>query len=136
MGTRSLTRVFNKDVEIMCLYRQFDGYLSGHGTDLAKFVVSRPFVNGIGSSNEVFNGIGCFAAQMVCRFKQGIAGGFYLHAPGAKDVGEEFVYEVHGGMDESFQPLPVTIKVFVGPELLFAGSAEQFVAFCETEQEA
>ena len=48
MGTRSLTRVFEKweDTKgkekrqaIMCMYRQYDGYISGHGHELAQFII-------------------------------------------------------------------------------------------------
>ncbi len=134
MGTRSLTRVFNKDVEILCLYRQFDGYPSGHGAELAAFVASRPFVNGI-SETRVFNGMGCFAAQLVAHMKHE-AGGFYIYAPGSKDCGEEFVYEVRGGLGFDFAPLPIVIKVFSGSEApLYEGDVAGFVAFCSDEQE-
>ena len=31
MGTRSLTYVYENEAPIICMYRQFDGYPSGHG---------------------------------------------------------------------------------------------------------
>jgi len=48
MSTRSITRVFEGDEEIACLYRHHDGYPSGHGKDLAEFVASKRIVNGLG----------------------------------------------------------------------------------------
>ena len=50
MGTRSLT-VFNDEdgKEIAVMYRQFDGYPSGHGTELAEFLAGKKMVNGFNS---------------------------------------------------------------------------------------
>ena len=87
MGTRSQTKViqqftpYNSDEKIekiICsMYRQFDGYLSGHGQDLADFLDDTPLVNGLSGDGNCFNGAGCLAAQMVEHFKEG-AGGIYL----------------------------------------------------------
>jgi hypothetical protein len=39
MGTRSITYIYNKAHKLICrLYLQFDGYPSGIGADLAKFL--------------------------------------------------------------------------------------------------
>jgi hypothetical protein len=105
MGTRSLTKVFqtykddekNKQVKIQLvnMYRQYDGYPEGHGTELADFLKGGKVVNGIGydEKNIVFNGAGCLAAQMIAHFKNG-AGGFYIQPITAKDCGQEYEYEV------------------------------------------
>ena len=73
MGTRSLTRVFDQDEqELVCMYRQYDGYLSEHGKELAEFLGSGKVVNGINSSQgdgRVFNGADDLAAQLVTWFK-------------------------------------------------------------------
>ena len=104
MGTRSLTRVFetyqdekkNKQVKVQLvnMYRQYDGYPEGHGTELADFLKGGKVVNGIGGDDKnVFNGAGCLAAQMIAHFKDG-AGGFYIQPITAKDCGQEYEYEV------------------------------------------
>ena len=105
MGTRSLTRVFstykdekkNKQVKIQLvnMYRQYDGYPEGHGAELADFLNSGKVVNGIsyGEQQKVFNGAGCLAAQMIAHFKDG-AGGFYIEPITAKDCGQEYEYEI------------------------------------------
>jgi hypothetical protein len=72
MGTRSLTRIniANGD-RIINLYRQFDGYPSGHGKELFEFLNGFEIVNGY-SGNEgpkAANGAGCLAAQLVTHFK-------------------------------------------------------------------
>lgn len=99
MGTRSLTRVFDEDDnEIICMYRQFDGYPTGAGDDLAKFLNARGCVNGITGTELPYirsNGIEDLAAQLVVHFKaDNPVGGIYLYSPGAKDCGEDYVYEV------------------------------------------
>ena len=105
MGTRSLSRVFetykdekkNKQVKVQLvnMYRQYDGYPSGHGDELAEFLNGGKVVNGIGFGEKqtVFNGAGCLAAQMIAHFKDG-AGGFYIYPTTAKDCGQEYEYEV------------------------------------------
>ena len=96
MGTRSLT-VFLDDnhEEIAVMYRQFDGYLSGHGKDLADFLKGKTLVNGIGSSRKVFNGMNCLAASVIAHFKKE-PGYFYLYPAGTRDMDEEYVYVITG----------------------------------------
>ena len=47
MGTRSLTYVFDGDQPILCLYRQYDGYVAGHGREVAEFLRGNQVVNGL-----------------------------------------------------------------------------------------
>lgn len=100
MGTRSLTYVYesyqSESTPVVCMYRQYDGYLEGHGLELAEFLTRGKMVNGLSGRDDavVFNGMGCLAAQMVANFKDG-AGQFYLHAPELdQDAGQEFEYHV------------------------------------------
>ena len=83
MGTRSITVVKDeRGNKIIEMYRQMDGYPEGMGQDLQDFIDSGKMVNGINPSEtqRVFNGINCFAAQLIAEMKDG-AGGIYLHAP-------------------------------------------------------
>jgi hypothetical protein len=95
MGTRSLTRILDGDIEIACIYKQFDGYPSGLGQDLDGFVNSCYLVNGFNAKDQ-FNGAGDLAARLVVELRGDTVGpgGVYLVAPGAKDMGEEYVYEI------------------------------------------
>lgn len=99
MGTRSLTIVQDQwgdgPVDVMVMYRQMDGYVGGHGHELADFLARGHLVNGIRLDNKglVFNGMGCLAAQVVAHFKDG-PGSFYLHPSGTRDTGEEYRYFV------------------------------------------
>jgi hypothetical protein len=98
MGTRSLT-IFNNEwdnEEIVVLYRQYDGYPTGHGRDLLNFLNNMNMVNGI-SNNEkrkIANGMGCLSAQIVAYLKEA-PGDFYLHSAGTRDIGEEFIYTLY-----------------------------------------
>ena len=38
MGTRALTFVYEGDKPLVNLYRQYDGYPTGHGAELAQFL--------------------------------------------------------------------------------------------------
>lgn len=95
MGTRSLTYIKDQyeDNNIICMYRQYDGYISGHGKELAEFLQDFTVVNGynIATPDRSANGISCLAAQLVAHFKDGI-GNIYLYPTSTQDVGEEFTY--------------------------------------------
>tara|TARA_R110000868_G_scaffold61189_18_gene186107 strand:- start:223 stop:621 length:399 start_codon:yes stop_codon:yes gene_type:complete len=126
MGTRSNTIIYDDDVQILNLYRQHDGYLSGHGMELLEFLEPLKMVNGysIGEPNQA-NGAGCLAAQMVAHFKVGV-GGFYINSPMVEGLYENdytYIVKVHGG--ES-----ISIEVHEYSERIFEeGSIESFKEF-------
>ena len=106
MGTRSLTTFIETyqdengkehKEKIVTMYRQYDGYPTGHGMELAEFLASGKLVNGFGLDTRTlqFNGMGCLSAQVVAHFKEGV-GGFYLYRGGTTNCGEEYRYEVIG----------------------------------------
>ena len=82
----------------MCMYRQFDGYLSGHGQELANFLNELTIGNGIPGKSELFtyaNGMGDLAAQMIVWFKK-TPGGFYIHPIELnQDCLQDFEYHVY-----------------------------------------
>jgi hypothetical protein len=94
MGTRCLTHVVSHGVVVLTLYRQMDGYPTGHGKDLKDLWACSEETNGLSSRNiRTFNGMGCLAAQTVAYFKTE-PGQFYLYPPGCSDVDEEWVYRL------------------------------------------
>lgn len=109
MGTRSLTFVYDnyRDEQgkmvyrpIINLYRQYDGYPSGHGQDLVNFLAPLRVGNGIGADSTNFaNGMGCLAAQLVANFKEG-AGQFYLYPTDCTDCGQDYEYHVYENEDK------------------------------------
>jgi hypothetical protein len=97
MGTRSLTVILDDDgTEICVLYRQYDGYPTGHGDELKDFLQGFTIVNGLSGDAKlkIANRMECLAAQIVAHFKKE-PGGFYLHPAGTRDCGEEYVYTVY-----------------------------------------
>jgi len=110
MGTRCLTRILDEeDREIVTIYRQFDGYPSGHGAELKRFCKRMRIVCGIRDreAKNQANGPGCFAAQLVTSLKRrNRVGNIYLYRPGTKDVGEEYIYTIHCP-DEGFATIEV-----------------------------
>lgn len=136
MGTRSLTFIKDDTNRVFVnMYRQYDGYPSGHGKDLYDFLKDINMVNGLGPGYEdkkIANGTGCLAAQVIAHFKDG-PGGIYLFPPSSKDCGQD--YEYHVTADES----GITVKVMeVGwaghrAKTLYQGDLEGFGAFCQRE---
>ena len=98
MGTRSLTYVYDGETPIICMYRQYDGYLSGHGQELANFLNELTIGNGISGESDLFtyaNGMGDLAAQMIVWFKK-TPGGFYIHPVDSnQDCWQEYEYHVY-----------------------------------------
>jgi hypothetical protein len=124
MGTRCLTEVLeqNGDV-IITLYRQFDGYPTGHGKELKDFLEGFHICNGIGIEQDKgkwANGMSCLAAQLVSYFKEGI-GGFYLYKPGTRDVWEEYIYTISENGNHT-----LNITVDDGDMILYSGPIEDF----------
>ena len=151
MGTRSLTRVFetytnrnNKVVKqkLLTMYRQYDGYPSGMGMDLANFLESGEVVNGIGNQNHrVFNGAGCLAAQLVAELKEG-AGNIYIYPINARDCGEEYEYHIIVDFDTKEVILKCIEVGYInskgkyvnGKKVLFEGKPSEFKKFVETQK--
>ena len=123
MGTRCLTYVYVEDTPIVCMYRQFDGYPSGHGVELAEFLTQIEMGDGMAGKPELFsfaNGMGCLAAQMIVNFKKS-PGGFYIY-PVELDQAcwQEYEYHVYDG-----------IVIVKNPtEVIFEGSYDEFMSFC------
>ena len=149
MGTRSLTYIEeswetavadeenNNEVHettqnILCMYRQYDGYLSGHGMELAEFLQDFNVVNGynMNSPSRTANGIGCLAAQLISHFKDGV-GNIYIHEPNATDCGEEFTYTIYKNKGE------VCIRAYDvwSEKIIFDGTPEELLTKIESNVE-
>ena len=120
MGTRSLTFVYDGDVPVINIYRQYDGYPSGHGHELAQFLDSKTLVNGYGEQNSVeANGMGCLAAQLIVQLKHGV-GGIYIYPVSSTDCFQEYEYHVYE--DKVVVKNPTAV--------IFEGTWEEFAQFC------
>lgn len=127
MGTRSLTIIYDKDKkELLCLYRQFDGYPDGHGQDLLDFTENAKLSNGLiledKQQKRTFNGMSDFACRLVTYLKnnqerdnhsgEDLPGNFYIegkYTGNPKDYGAEFVYSIFPNKNNQ------TLKIFCKP---------------------
>lgn len=123
MGTRCLTFVYDGDKPVINMYRQFDGYPSGHGFELAEFLEGFEIVNGFGEVKpKLANGMGCLAAQMIAHFKKSV-GGFYIHPVTDTDCWQDYEYHVFENR--------VVVK---NPDnVMFSGTFEEFKGFCSED---
>ena len=131
MGTRSLTYVYDNKIEdaglpLICMYRQYDGYVGGHGKELADFLVSKTLVNGLGADNNmVANGMGCLAALLVSHFKGNKPGDFYLQAP---------IVGVNSWQEYEYHVFEDGVTVVEGQlrdgHSIFTGTWAEFAEFC------
>jgi hypothetical protein len=154
MGTRSLTHIIDnqwgEERLIATIYRQMDGYLDGHGLEVASFLAKREVVNGISSDpTEVFNGTGCLAASLVAYLKARVrgdldgvdleiaAGNIYLEEPGIEDLGEEYVYSITVNPDLSvtFRAKSLHTPFDGGDQNEFAGTPQTFVDMITTKED-
>jgi hypothetical protein len=106
------------------MYRQFDGYPSGHGQELIDFLKPIRLVNGLGvnEKSKVANGMGCLAAQMIANFKITV-GGFYIHAVTDTDCFQDYEYHVYENKVEIKNP----------DKVIFSGTYQEFNDFCCAE---
>ena len=121
MGTRSLTVILEDDRKEICvLYRQYDGYPSGHGAELKEFLNGFSVVNGLGmdNHNKIANGMGCLAAQIISNFKAE-PGGFYVYPSGTRDCGEEYIYTVYLEKAGRKSPSRLLLKIQAGAVTFF-----------------
>ena len=147
MGTRSLTYIEeshqtcvadeenNNEVHetkqnILCMYRQYDGYLSGHGAELAEFLQDFNVVNGYnsGTPERSANGMGCLAAQLIAHFKDGI-GNIYIHEPNDSDCGEEYTYTIY----EEEGKVCIRAYDVWAKKIIFDGSPKEMLALAEAQ---
>ncbi len=120
MGTRSLTFVYSNGTPVVNMYRQYDGYIQGHGQELAEFLMAGELVNGYSDETaKVFNGMGCLAAQMIANFKNSV-GGFYIYSVDSTDCGQDYEYHIYED----------TVVVKNPDEVIFNGTWKQFHNFC------
>ena len=111
MGTRSLTFIKEKtDKEYSInMYKQYDGYPSGYGLDLAEYLNKFTIVNGFSMSDErkIANGVSCLIAQLVSNFKQDV-GGIYIYPTKDTDCGQD--YEYHISVDDDSGEIEIEVK--------------------------
>ena len=138
MGTRSLTKViqvwYNEEEKkkeektITTMYRQMDGYMEGHGAELAEWLSKFTIVNGIGLDEEgqIASGAECLAAQMFAHFKDG-AGGIYLMHPDAENCWEEYIYNVYVAEEDEDSQINIAVTDVCEEKIIFSGSPQKLL---------
>lgn len=140
MGTRAVTKVVDEKGDLyVTLYRQFDGYPSGHGKELAEWLEGAEIGNGIRGNEPpgFFNGVEDLACRLVTFFRQDHRqiGGFYVIPPGSGWYGE-YIYTVIG-VNPGFHDDrgDVTVKVDSYNKPLFSGTVEAFRHWVDEPEE-
>lgn len=142
MGTHSITRIIADGKPLLTFYRKFDGYPSGHGLEIAKFMKGITFVNGYNNTMKAgthANGAGCFAGQLVILLKgdrngfNGGLGGIYIRAHDAEN--EEYTYTITIGSEgEGWDCIDKIVSVKCegyDEDDSYDGDLAGFVEFCE-----
>jgi hypothetical protein len=134
MGTRALT-IFHDpsdEQEIVVLYRQMDGYPSGHGLDLLQALSSSGDKVTNGLNGTAFNGAPDLAVRVIALLKGDATqpGSFYLYPAKTRDCGEDYRYHVSA---QEGQPIRVKVEDGSGEEL-FDGGLKAFRAFCKKDE--
>jgi hypothetical protein len=128
MGTRCITFVYNDQFErLVGIYRQFDGYPSGHGKEVAKFLRNRIIINGIPAQKRIenaSNGMDCLAASLIAELKTDI-GNIYIIPTDSENCDQDYEYHIYESR--------VDVKDY-RKNLLFTGTWKQFDEFCDSEE--
>ena len=137
MGTRSTYRIIEQytdektqkvvNQEICLMYRQFDGYPSGHPLETAEWLASGKVVNGYSLNVDtlLFNGAGCLAAQLVAKYKEGVGGTYIQSLNSRGNSWEDYLYDIIVKEDQSIEY--VCYENGSRKKELFRGSPSDFV---------
>ena len=128
------------------MYRQFDGYPTGHGAELAEFLSGGRLVDGLihteTAEELVFNGMGCLAASMVAHFKE-TPGGFYIYPTDETNCGQDYEYHIYDDgkgylrievIDCGCNMFGVTMSD--KHDFIFKGPLSMFIEFCKEKETA
>lgn len=149
MGTRALTFVYEKygqvQKPVVNMFRQYDGYPTGHGAELAEFLSGGHLVNGLSQTKTVeevvFNGMSCLAASMVAHFKQ-TPGGFYIYPTDVIDCGQDYEYHIYdSGKGLYIEVVDCGCNMFGltmsdKHDFVFKGNLKEFNEFCKEKKTA
>lgn len=113
MGVKSLTVVLDDEGRDICvLSRSIDGYLSGHGEDLKRFlrghVINRELPTK--DNRKVAASMGHLAVLLIKNFRLGI-GLFELLPCETRDQGEEYVYTVYPRHTSAKAPSLLNLRI-------------------------
>lgn len=124
MGTRSTVKFYSNEKNILSVYQQYDGYVSGVGEQLAHLFKKYQIVNGLPLYGEghYANGFEELALFYVMDNKDG-SGNIYATT---EDDEQNFNYEIYSGMSTVQR-----IRVHVYGDTIFDGDLDGFMKFVE-----
>ena len=132
MATRSLVRFAKREegvsfsahpekIEVQ-IYKHYDGYPSGHPTELANWLVNKKIVNGISMDpRDEANGLGCLAAQYIAAFKEQ-PGDLYVENPNTERDWIEYITYVWGDDNKS-----IWMSIFDDKKCIFVGKPQELI---------
>lgn len=147
MGTRSKTSFIEKRgdklTHLVSVYQQYDGYVSGVGHDIAKYILNKQICNGIRlgrDTSNLANGFTCLIAQFIRDFKTDV-GGLYITT---EDEIQEYNYNIIFDSDlyygNSFNEELETDKYFKvkvidwNEQVIFEGTLKELLDFKESDE--
>jgi hypothetical protein len=139
MGTRSLTHIYAEtrstepQTPLLTLYRQFDGYLDGHGALISETFKGRRLVDGYSDEKRDVNGMTNAATMLIGAYyvatkepgKPISCGNLYVTEAGAKDQGEEYTYHLYPNKTGRGFHLVVE-DIYTEGKMLFDGPLDEF----------
>ena len=140
MGTRSVTTFTEKyddkeEYPLVAIYQQYDGYISGVGHDIARWLLGKRIINGIGlgdSDGTTANGAGCLAAQFIKEHKLDV-GGLYITGIGHT---EDYNYNIivdESKVGKANDVMKIVVTEFDSSEPIFIGTPQELLDFEEGE---
>ena len=132
MATRSLIRFVKREegvsfskhpekIEVQG-YKHYDGYPKGHPLDLAKWLINKKIVNGLGTNNyNLANGLNCLATQYIAAFKQE-PGDLYVENPNTERNDIEYTTYIWGDYYKG-----IWMSVFDNNECIFVGEPQELI---------
>lgn len=136
MGTHHVTTIYGTEFDeknlIANIYGQWDGYPSGHGEKIAKFLASKTMCNSLpGNKNDranYANGAGCLAAQLIAHLKESPGSIYMTRGDESTDHGQDFNYIIKANFNS------IEIEVLSYGSLIFRGPPSELIEFCEQEE--
>jgi hypothetical protein len=115
---------FEKDAKpLINLYRQYDGYVEGHGAKLADFLNGMYVVNGLGLDNEnkkISQWHGLFSRlKLILTLKMVLVSFTYTHQRVGMDCWQEYEYHIYSDK--------VIIKAY--EDNIFEGTWQEFIDY-------
>ena len=147
MGTRSKTSFIEKRGEkfthLVSVYQQYDGYISGVGHDIAKYILGKQICNGITlgrDTSNLANGFTCLIAQFIRDFKTDVGGLYIITEDNIQEYNYEIIFDSDLYYGNGFNEELETDKYFKvrvidwNEQVIFEGTLKELLEFKESDE--